>query len=68
MDDLARADEIVVASINELTERRGYGKIASPRSPNSQAFSLRDDIEGLWAADDDGDTIGFAWSWVCSEL
>lgn len=31
MDDLNQADEIVVASINELTERRGFGKMASLR-------------------------------------
>ncbi len=68
MDDLTRADELVVASINELTERRGYGKIASSHPPNFQAFSLRDDSEGLWVADDDGEVVGFAWSWVCGEL
>jgi ribosomal protein S18 acetylase RimI-like enzyme len=68
MDDLARADAIVVASINELTERRGFGKMASPRPPNFQAFSLRDDTEGLWVADDDGEIVGFAWCWVCGEL
>ncbi|WP_249154433.1 GNAT family N-acetyltransferase [Bradyrhizobium manausense] len=68
MDDLKRAEEIVVASINELTERRGFGKMASSRPPNFQAFSLRDDTEGLWVADDDGEIAGFAWSWVCGEL
>lgn len=68
MDDLARADEIVVASINELTERRGFGKMASSRPQNFQAFSLTDDPEGLWVADDDGELVGFAWSWVCGEL
>jgi GNAT superfamily N-acetyltransferase len=68
MDDLERADEIVVASINELTARRGFGKMASSHLPNFQAFSLRDDSEGLWVADDDGEIIGFAWSWVCGEL
>src|SRR5215471_20571704 len=68
MDDLKQADEIVVASINELTERRGFGKIASSHPPNLQAFSLSDDTEGLWVADDDGEIIGFAWSWVCDTL
>lgn len=68
MDDLVRADEIVVASINELTERRGFGRMASSRPPNFQAFSLADDPEGLWVADDDGELVGFAWSWVCGEL
>ncbi|WFU44034.1 GNAT family N-acetyltransferase [Bradyrhizobium sp. CB82] len=68
VDDLKRADEIVVASINELTERRGFGKMATSHPPNFQAFSLRDDSEGLWVADEDGEIIGFAWSWVCGEL
>lgn len=30
IDDLRQADEIVVASINDLTERRGFGRMASP--------------------------------------
>lgn len=68
MADLARADAIVVASINELTERRGFGQMASSRPQNFQAFSLTDDPEGLWLADDDGEIVGFAWSWVCGEL
>ncbi|WGD51771.1 GNAT family N-acetyltransferase [Bradyrhizobium sp. CB1650] len=68
MEDLERADQIVVASINELTARRGFGPMASSHPPNFQAFSLRDDAEGLWLAEDDGEIIGFAWSWVCGEL
>jgi len=68
IDDLARADEIVVASINELTERRGFGKMASSRPQHFQAFSLADDSEGLWVADDEGEIVGFAWSWVCDKL
>lgn len=68
MDDLVRADEIVIASINELTERRGFGKMASSCRQHFQAFSLMDDPEGLWVADDEGEIVGFAWSWVCDEL
>ncbi|RXH35569.1 acetyltransferase [Bradyrhizobium nanningense] len=68
MEDLKQADEMVVASINELTERRGFGRMASSRPQDFQAFSLADDPEGLWVADDDGEIVGFAWSWVCGEL
>jgi ribosomal protein S18 acetylase RimI-like enzyme len=68
MEDLKQADEMVVASINELTERRGFGRMASSRPQDFQAFSLADDPEGLWVADDDGEVVGFAWSWVCGEL
>jgi hypothetical protein len=32
--DLERADAIVVASINDLTERHGFGAMATARPPN----------------------------------
>jgi ribosomal protein S18 acetylase RimI-like enzyme len=67
-EDLGRADEIVVASINELTERHGFGPIANSRPPNFQLFSLKDDAGGLWVAEDAGEILGFAWSWVCDDL
>ena len=67
-EDLRRADEIVVASINELTERHGFGRIADSRPPNFQLFSLNDDPNGLWVAEDAGEILGFAWSWVCDDL
>ena len=41
--DLARADALVVASINDLTERHGFGSMATARPPNFQLFSLKDD-------------------------
>jgi len=67
-EDLVRADELVVGSINDLTERHGFGKIASPRPPPFQLFSLKDDPDGLWVAEDGGQMVGFAWSWVCGDL
>jgi ribosomal protein S18 acetylase RimI-like enzyme len=66
--DLVRADELVVGSINDLTERHGFGKMALPRPPPFQLFSLKDDPDGLWVAEDDGEMVGFAWSWVCGDL
>jgi ribosomal protein S18 acetylase RimI-like enzyme len=66
--DLVQADELVVASMNDLTERHGFGKIASPRPPPFQLFSLKDDPDGLWVAEDQGQMVGFAWSWVCGDL
>jgi GNAT superfamily N-acetyltransferase len=66
--DLVRGDELVVGSINDLTERHGFGKIASPRPPPFQLFSLKDDPDGLWVAEDHGEMVGFAWSWVCEDL
>jgi len=66
--DLERAEALVVASINDLTERHGFGSIAVSRPPNFQLFSLKDDPDGLWVADDAGEILGFAWSWVCGDL
>jgi ribosomal protein S18 acetylase RimI-like enzyme len=66
--DLARANELVVASINDLTERHGFGAIAVSRPTNFQLFSLKDDARGLWVAEDTGDIVGFAWSWACGDL
>jgi ribosomal protein S18 acetylase RimI-like enzyme len=66
--DLERADAIVVASINNLTERHGLGPMAVSRPPNFQLFSLKDDAGGLWVAEDADEILGFAWSWVCGDL
>jgi ribosomal protein S18 acetylase RimI-like enzyme len=66
--DLARADTLVVATINDLTERHGFGSMATVRPPNFQLFSLKDDPDGLWVAEDSGDILGFAWSWVCDDV
>ena len=66
--DLKRADELVVASINDLTQRHGFGPMAVPRPTNFQLFSLKDDAAGLWVAEDAGEILGFAWSWVCGDL
>lgn len=66
--DLVRADELVVGSINDLTERHGFGKIASPRPPPFQLFSLKDDPDGVWVAEDENEMVGFAWSWMCGDL
>jgi len=66
--DLERAEALVVASINDLTERHGFGAMATSHPPNFQLFSLKDDPDGLWVAEDAGEILGFAWSWVCDDL
>jgi ribosomal protein S18 acetylase RimI-like enzyme len=68
IEDLERADNLVVRSINDLTERHAFGPMAVSRPPDFQAFSLKDDPEGLWLAEDEKDMLGFAWSWVCDDL
>ena len=66
--DLERADRLVVASINDLTQRHGFGPMAAPHPPNFQLFSLKDDADGLWIAEEADEILGFAWSWVCGDL
>lgn len=67
-DELLRAEELVVHSINDLTERHGFGRMATLRPPNFQQFCLGDDPDGLWTAEVDGEIVGFALSWVCGSL
>jgi GNAT superfamily N-acetyltransferase len=67
-EDFALADRLTVASINDLTERHGFGPMASPGPHRLQSFSLTDDPSGLWVAEDSGQMLGFAFSWVCGDL
>lgn len=67
-DELARAEELVARSINDLTARHGFGSIATARTPDFQAFCLQDDPRGAWLAEDDGEIAGFALSWICGRL
>jgi hypothetical protein len=46
-EDLERSDQLVVASINDLTQRHGFGPMAAAHPPNFQLFSLKDDAGGL---------------------
>src|SRR3981189_3139027 len=66
--DLVRADQLVVASINDLTQRHGFGPMASSSPPNFQLFSLKDDPAWLKAPEKADEILGFAWSWVCGDL
>lgn len=66
--ELARTEALVVASINDLTVRHGFGPMATASPPNFQMFSLKDDPDGLWVAEDNGEILGFAWSWVCDDV
>jgi hypothetical protein len=63
-DDLAPAQELVVRSINALTERHGFVPMASVRPTLFQSFSLRDDPDGLWIAEDEQGLAGSVFSWV----
>jgi GNAT superfamily N-acetyltransferase len=67
-EDLAPAEALVVASINALTVRHGFGPIAKSRPPDFQVFCLQDDPPGTWLAEYDREIVGFAQSWVCGPL
>lgn len=67
-EELQQAQELVVRSINDLTERHGFGPMASVRPAAFQIFSLNDDPRGLWIAECDGQIVGSAFSWVCGDL
>ena len=68
LEDLEGADALVVRSINDLTERHGFGPMLAPRPPRFQQFSLKDDPDGPWVAEDADQLLGFAFSWVCGDL
>jgi hypothetical protein len=67
-EDLGVADALVVKSINDLTERHGFGSMAAPSAPYFQSFSLKDDPDGLWVAEEGDRMVGFAFSWSCGDL
>ncbi len=67
-DELQHAQELIVLSINDLSERHGFGAMASVRPATFQLFSLNDDPGGLWIAEREGEIVGFAFSWVCGDL
>jgi ribosomal protein S18 acetylase RimI-like enzyme len=67
-EDLQQTGELVVRSINELSERHGFGQMATVRPPTFSHFSLRDDPDGLWVAEEANEILGFAFSWVCGDL
>jgi GNAT superfamily N-acetyltransferase len=68
IEELQQAQELVVRSINDLTERHGFGPMASLRPAAFQIFSFNDDPRGLWIAENNAEIVGFAFSWVCGDL
>jgi GNAT superfamily N-acetyltransferase len=67
-DELQRAQELIVRSINDLTERHGFGQMASVRPATFQLFCFNEDPGGFWIAEDGGEIVGTAFSWVCGDL
>lgn len=67
-DDIEPANALVVASLNDLAQRHGFGTPATVRRPLFTEFSLQDDPGGLWIAEDAGRIVGFSFSWACDDL
>ena len=67
-DELQHAQELIVSSINDLTERHGFGAMASVRPATFQLFAFHEDPGGFWIAEDGGEIVGTAFSWVCGDL
>jgi GNAT superfamily N-acetyltransferase len=66
--ELQHAQDLVVQSINDLSERHGFGAMASVRPADFQLFSLHDDPGGFWIAESEEEIVGSAFSWVCGDL
>jgi GNAT superfamily N-acetyltransferase len=67
-NELQRAQELIVSSINDLTERHGFGAMASVRPAAFQLYCFNEDPGGFWIAEDEGEIVGSAFSWLCSDL
>jgi GNAT superfamily N-acetyltransferase len=67
-DELQRAQEQIVTSINDLTERHGFGAMASVRPATFQIHAFNEDPKGFWIAEEDGEIVGSAFSWACADL
>jgi hypothetical protein len=46
-DELQRAQELIVSSINDLTERHGFGAMASVRPADFQLLYFNEDPGGF---------------------
>jgi len=67
-DDLQPAMEAVAESLNDLERRHGFDGVSGPIDTTFAAFSLRDDPTGLWVAEDNGEIVGFGFSWHSDRL
>lgn len=65
LDDLAPAMTVVRDAINDLALRHGYEGLTGTPGTTFDAFSLADDPDGVWVAEDAGDVVGIAVAWEC---
>ena len=63
-DDIPAVSQVNQAAINDLNRRHGFQEFTpSPPSP-LYTFSLKEEPEGFWVAEDNGVIAGYSISWV----
>lgn len=63
-DDIVAVSQVNQTAINDLNRRHGFPEFPpSPPSP-LYSFSLTEEPEGFWVAEDDGTIAGYSISWV----
>jgi GNAT superfamily N-acetyltransferase len=67
-NDFPPAMEVVTQGVNDLLVRHGFERLAGVVTPEFHAFSLKDDPDGLWIAEDAGRVVGLGFSWVCGKF
>jgi len=66
--EMAEVAAVSVAAFNALNRRHGFAEIQGVPPNPFFAFSLEEESEGFWVAEDAGRIVGFAISWVCGSL
>jgi len=63
--DLVAAMDVIHHAVNNLASRHGFDGMTSPPGTEFDGFSLADDPEGAWVAEDAGKVVGMAVAWTC---
>jgi GNAT superfamily N-acetyltransferase len=64
-EDLGPAMGVVHLALNDLLARHGFETIAAPPGFEFDAFSVADDPDGAWVAEDAGQVVGVGIAWTC---
>ena len=64
-EDLVPAMEVIHHAVNHLAAGHGFEGMASAPGTEFDGFSLADDPEGAWVAEDAGKVVGMAIAWTC---
>lgn len=63
--DLVPAMDVIHHAVNHLASAHGFEGMASAPGTEFDGFSLADDPEGAWIAEDAGKVVGMAIAWAC---